>query len=305
LRLRIPCTRFACPCGLVRAEGDGPVGCGGSGFGINNCLNFSLKRKGPRINNYQMEKYHEIEKIHTGESADLFEVEDSTGNIFIKKQLTKSADNDQKKRFLNELLILTEINSDFFISIVDYNEEGDFPYFIMPKANMNLREYSRQNFGYSQIGIFDQIVQGIQVLHNKKILHLDLNPNNVLIFINSEGSVSAKISDMGLSMGVDEVKNVEVMNDGFHGTPPYIPYRDMRSIRDADFSSDIFNLGRILHRILTGKQCTFSSEFLDEGGYFGVIIKRSFFEDNKDRYYHTIEEFIKDLEEAKKEIKMN
>ncbi len=104
-------------------------------------------------------------------------------------------------------------------------------------------------------------------------------------------------------MGVQDVKKINVKNNSLHGTPPYIPYRDLKSIRDADFSSDIFNLGRILHRILTGKQCTFSSEFLEEGGYFGVIIKRTFFEENKDCYYYNIEEFIKDLEEAKKEVK--
>ncbi len=36
-----------------------------------------------------MEKYSVIKEIHNGESADLFEVQDSKGNFFIKKQLKK------------------------------------------------------------------------------------------------------------------------------------------------------------------------------------------------------------------------
>jgi hypothetical protein len=98
-------------------------------------------------------------------------------------------------------------------------------------------------------------------------------------------------------MRLQDVQTVKANEQVWHGTPPYIPYRDLRSIRDADFSSDIYNLGRILHRILTGKQCTIDSQFLDNGGLFGIIIKRSFFE--VDPFYHDIEEFIKILKKLK------
>lgn len=248
-----------------------------------------------------LNKYSELDPFKHGESAVLCEIRNSEGKTLIKKQLVDDADDDQRKRFLNEITVLKKVECAFVIPIIESDSTGERPFYIMPRADMTLRSYSRPTFGYSELGIMDQIVQGIKVIHQNQILHLDLNPDNVLIFLNGTDRPTARIADFGLSLHIDEVKNIKKMNDDWHGTLGYIPYRDLKSINDADYSSDIFNLGRILHRILTGQQYTRTSDFLDESGFFGVVIRRTFFEENKDRYYHNIDEFIKDYEQAKRE----
>jgi len=246
-----------------------------------------------------MERYTEINEIHSnGESADIFEVKDPIGNIFIRKRLLKSADKDQRKRFLNEIALLHKIKSPFLIPIIDFDIASPLPYYIMPKAYKNLREYLHEKNGYSEIALFEQIVQGVRELHERKILHLDLNPDNVLIFVCDDGTINAKVSDLGLAMHIDDVKNAKGNDTGWHGTHRYIPYRDLKSIKNADFSSDIYNLGRILHRILTGEQCRRDSVFFEEGGYFGVIIRKAIFDVIPN--YKNINAFIDDIEEAKR-----
>ncbi len=242
-----------------------------------------------------MKKYSESE-IHSGESAVISMIPNGMGEIFIKKQLKADSDKYQRKRFLNEINILSKIKSDFLIPMLDYDTDGEFPFYIMPKADMNLKQYLQNKFGFSEIGLFEQIVQGLKILHSANILHLDLKTDNILIFNIGEGEIVAKISDLGLAMHIDEVKSAVEDGYGWHGTFPYIPYRDLKSIRNADFSSDIYNLGRILHRVLKGKECTRNSEFLTEGGYFSIIIRRAYFEDTP--YYHNIDEFISDFNEA-------
>jgi eukaryotic-like serine/threonine-protein kinase len=246
-----------------------------------------------------MKKYIEIKKIQRGESSNLFQVQDSEGNFFIKKQLKKNADTYQQKRFLNEISILNQIKSDYLIPIIDYSIDSAFPYYIMPQAQMNLENYLQNNSGISEIWIIDQIIQGVQALHDKKILHLDLNPKNVLVFIDNNEKKSVKISDLGLALHIDDVKNMNDTDITIYGTLTYIPPRDMSSIKNADFASDIYNSGKILHYILTGNPFTYSSDFLQEGGMFGKVIQAAVFEDDTP-VYRSIKEFNKELEAAKK-----
>ena len=116
----------------------------------------------------RMNQYIEIEKMHSGESADLFEVQDSNGGIFLKKQLINNPDEDQRNRFLNEISILKEVSSKFIIPIIDSDTESETPFYIMPRADKTLRNYTREKFGYSELGLMDQIVEGLNVLHQKK-----------------------------------------------------------------------------------------------------------------------------------------
>jgi eukaryotic-like serine/threonine-protein kinase len=248
-----------------------------------------------------LSEYLELNPIKHGESADLHEVRNSDGRILIKKQLVNDADDDQRKRFLNEIAVIKKVESSFIIPIIESDIIGERPFYIMPRADMTLRKYSRTTFGYSELGIMDQIIQGIKVIHQNKILHLDLNPDNILVFLNGREKPDVRIADFGLSLHIDELKNIKKMNKDWHGTLGYIPYRDLKSINDADYSSDIFNLGRVLYRILTGQQYNRTSAFLDESGFFGVVIMRTVFETDEDRFYHNIDEFIKDYEQAKNE----
>ena len=246
-----------------------------------------------------MSKFKNIKQIHSRESSDLFEMEDEDGHLFIKKQLKTEATDEQRRMFLNEISLLNEIHSDFIIPIIEYNTGDEVPYFIMPKAATNLEDYLKTKCGYSEIWIIDQIILGIQALHDKKILHLDLNPRNVLIFIDAKGNKSIKISDLDHALHIDDLKNLDDREITLYGTLTYIPPRDMHSIKDADFSSDIYNIGKLLHHVLTGKLFTYNSDFLETSGGFGGIMIRAVFDDD-DPYYKSTDLLIREIAEAKR-----
>lgn len=70
---------------------------------------------------------------------------------------------------------------------------------IMPLAEMNLFTYiSTRGNKYRDFMAYE-ILKGFNYLQNKDIIHADIKPDNILIFIDKQFNMSIKISDFGLS----------------------------------------------------------------------------------------------------------
>ena len=102
--------------------------------------------------------------------------------------------------------------------------------------------------------IFMTILQGMDYLHTKEIVHGDIKPENVLI----EGEYrrpdtwTAKVTDFGT---VALIAN-PVTIDGraaVVATPRYASPEHMYGVDQIEFRSDIYSLGLMLHFLLTGK----------------------------------------------------
>lgn len=100
--------------------------------------------------------------------------------------------------------------------------------------------------------MFMKILDGLEFMHNLKIAHGDLKPDNILIKENR-----VKITDFGTSRLIEDIFVKTI--DGA-GTYAYIA-PEVANSKERYLNSDIYSLGVILYQFLTGK--TPHDTFLD------------------------------------------
>ena len=93
-----------------------------------------------------------------------------------------------------------------------------------------------------------QIVKGLQFIHSKNIIHLDLKPFNV-IFARPDDDLSLRIIDFGLAEQLEpDVENVPVK---MCGTLEYMSPEVMNCCH-ASTASDMWGLGVISYLLVSG-----------------------------------------------------
>ena len=95
--------------------------------------------------------------------------------------------------------------------------------------------------------IFLEIIEAVAVLHANGIVHRDLKPANILIGENH----AIKILDFGLAKEVDDIEKTSTAGEVV-GSPYFMSPEQIRGAA-VDFQSDVYQLGLILYRALSGR----------------------------------------------------
>ena len=106
------------------------------------------------------------------------------------------------------------------------------------------------------IEIARQILSALSVAHNRGVMHRDLKPGNLILAQDAEGRLLVKILDFGFARVTAEVpRDVRRLTQGMviMGTPTYMSPEQARGSRAVDGRSDLYSLGVILYRCLTGE----------------------------------------------------
>lgn len=90
-----------------------------------------------------------------------------------------------------------------------------------------------------------QVTDAMAYAHAKGIVHLDLNPNNIM----RDESGKPRVMDFDLSRKIGQHEDVKLIA----GTIPYMAPEQFLT-QTSDQRSDVFALGRILYECLTGKR---------------------------------------------------
>jgi serine/threonine protein kinase len=93
-----------------------------------------------------------------------------------------------------------------------------------------------------EIGV--QICRGLAAIHDSGILHRDLKPANIML----DGRGLVRIADFGLASVAEQVAE----QSGMQGTPAYMAPEQLGA-REVTVQSDLYALGLILHKLLTGR----------------------------------------------------
>lgn len=101
----------------------------------------------------------------------------------------------------------------------------------------------------------DWIVQacaGLAEAHRAGLVHRDLKPGNLFLARHGDGSELVKVLDFGVAKSV--AGGPALTKDGFVlGSPDYMSPEQLQSSRTLDARTDVWALGAILYRLLTGR----------------------------------------------------
>ena len=165
----------------------------------------------------------------------------------------------EDKREIENLIALSYC--EHVVRYISFFEDEDFSYLVLELMEGNLEEFFD---GYTITAeltcLCKDVVMGLQFLHEQKILHRDLKPQNILYKVHPK--LCLKIADFGLSRTVDsECTTVygtvagtrcwiapEVLKSKKHGVDPI-------SFAQA---SDVFSCGILLHYILSARKHPFN-----------------------------------------------
>jgi len=216
-----------------------------------------------RFDNYQL-----LSKIATGGMAEIFLAKhvNSPVNsmpIAIKKVLKQYSNNPMLvKMFLAEARIICNISHENIVKIYDFGKFDD-QYFIAMEyvfgQNLGsiiekLDERDAMMPLNLTIEIISAVLCGLDHAHNAQdrngnflnIVHLDMNPNNILI--SYEGKI--KVVDFGIA-NANYTKKIKGAA-GIQGTYAYLS-PEQCSGQAVDRRSDIFSVGIILYEMLSGR----------------------------------------------------
>jgi len=100
--------------------------------------------------------------------------------------------------------------------------------------------------------IFAQCADALQAAHDRDIVHRDFKPDNIMIARSREGEDVVKVLDFGIAKAIGGQGSETVTGTGLIvGTPDYMSPEQAAGL-DPDPRSDIYALGLVLFRMLTG-----------------------------------------------------
>jgi len=181
-----------------------------------------------------------------------------------------SRDPDRLRRFESEARTVGAINDPNIVTVFDVGWDQEKPYLVseLLEGETLGNRLRRGRLGVREsAGVAAQIAHGLAAAHEKGIVHRDLKPDNV--FLTRQGPV--KLLDFGVAKLIDgapDAPSGAPLGTGagrstLMGTPGYIAPEQLEG-HAVDHRADIFALGALLYRMLTGRSA-FAEETTVEG----------------------------------------
>ncbi len=160
------------------------------------------------------------------------------------------------QRFQREAEAASRVRHDNVIEVYDVGRTPDGrPYLVSELLEGDdlggrLKREGKFEVGLS-VHVVRQVCAALEAAHEQNVVHRDIKPEN-LFLLGEPGRPHVKILDFGISK-VDDAAGTNLTRTGMvMGTPAYMAPEQARGEK-VDHRADIYALGAILYRLLTGR----------------------------------------------------
>jgi serine/threonine protein kinase len=201
----------------------------------------------------QLGRFHIVRFIDRGGMGEVYEAEDTSSNrrvaIKVVRPKQEMTENDWK-RFEREGKLGAIIQSDHVAAFYEVDKQNGILFLVMELLDGCTLENWLKGRQVTETDIrlvARHVLTGLAAAHKQDAIHRDIKPTN--LFVEKTGRV--KILDFGL---VREVNAVDQLTSSgvIVGTLGYLSPEQARC-GQVDCRSDLFSLGVVLYRMVTGK----------------------------------------------------
>ncbi len=175
-------------------------------------------------------------------------------------------------RFAAERQALAMMHHPSIANVLDAGQTADGqPFFVMELVRgLPIDQFCDDNRMplAERLALFQQVCHAVYHAHQKGVIHRDLKPANILVTVAS-GQPLAKVIDFGIAKALDNPLSDRTLFTEFGqilGTLEYMsPEQAVMSQSGIDTRSDVYSLGVLLYRLLTGETPHSRDQLLQHG----------------------------------------
>ncbi|XP_016398787.1 myosin light chain kinase, smooth muscle-like [Sinocyclocheilus rhinocerous] len=194
--------------------------------------------------------YHVREKLGVGKFGEVYRMTHKhTGQVYAGK-FYRARVSREKTAARQEIKLMNELRHPKLVQcLAAYDTPSEIVMILEYIAGGELFErIVDENFEHTEpnsVNYMRQILEGIQYIHSKHIVHLDLKPENI-VCVNAGSLI--KIIDFGLACKLEHGKCLMVL----HGTPEFVA-PEVVNYEPVDLATDMWSIGVICYILLSGE----------------------------------------------------
>jgi tetratricopeptide (TPR) repeat protein len=165
-------------------------------------------------------------------------------------------DESARLRFLREARAAASVRHPNVASVFHLGRTGRSYFYAMEFVEGETLEHLIRRSGRVEtklaLEIITQVTAGLAAVHEQGLVHRDIKPANIMVRLKDDGSITAKIIDLGLAKTLDEsASEAGISSPGaFVGTPEFASPEQFGGV-GVDIRSDLYSLGVTLWVMVT------------------------------------------------------
>jgi serine/threonine-protein kinase len=169
------------------------------------------------------------------------------------------ADDSSRARFLSEARAAAQLRHRNIASVFHLgSERGEYFYAMELVDGETIEDWVRRKGPIDCVSALDitlQVTRALTAAGDRKFVHRDVKPSNLMLCTEADGAIVVKLIDFGLVRAITDQSaqaNTSSVPAGFVGTPHYAS-PEQSAGKTTDARSDIYSLGVTLWFMLTGE----------------------------------------------------